>query len=305
MKKIIFIVHVMLFYSWLLPAKDTSDFSSLFEAALQNKLNISEEHIERGQQFAWVFVTGFFNEGARWPFSWISRYFGDHRDRLKTYVPGEEIYVLRPSSVNSIETNAGLLLKELRVIYERHHKKMVVITHSKGSAEILKMIANEPQETGRMVQAVFTIQGAFGTQLADLLMGDKGERRFLGLFPLGSEGLKSLTTYEADRIFSPDVIQILAAQNVPIYFLRTSQKIGGKRNSVAFGILGSAKYLSFYGENDGLITSERQKLQGVGIDLGILNADHTDTVLDPPSSNTPSSFRYALMDAFFFYLMSR
>ncbi|MBI3018326.1 MAG: hypothetical protein HYY61_00305 [Deltaproteobacteria bacterium] len=286
MKKAIFISFLMFFCSVSL----ATDFSSVFEAALQNKLNISDEQIDKGREFCWVFVTGFLNEGA----GWVARYFGDNRDRLKTYVPGE-VYVLRPSSRNSIEENSGILLKQLHEIYERHHKKIIVITHSKGSPETLKMLADEPQTTSRMVQAVLTIQAAFGSKVADLLEGN----------PFKAAGLKSLTTQESDRIFSSDVIEVLAQHPVPIYFLRTSQKVGGKGNSVALGILWSAKYLSFYGENDGLITVERQKLSGVGVDLGIINADHTDTVLDPPSSNTPSSFRHALMDAIFFYLMSR
>ena len=182
---------------------------------------------------------------------------------------------------------------------------MVVITHSKGSPEIVKMLANEPQNTSQMIHAVLTIQAAFGSQVADLVMSDKMERRFFGLSPLGIEGLKSLTTQEVDRIFSPEMIQKLAAQSVPIYFLRTSQKIREEGNSVSLSILGFAKYLSSYGDNDGLVTVERQKLQGVGVDLGIIDADHADTVLNPPSSNTPSSFRYALTDAIFVYLMTR
>ena len=194
MEKIIFMGMVMLFcsMSW------ASDFSSFFEAALQRKLNISEEQIERGQRFSWVFVTGFFNEGAgwpvSWPMSWMMRYFGDHRDRLKNYVSGEEIYILRPSSVNSIETNAGLLLQKLHAIYEKDHKKMVIIAHSKGSPEILKMIANEPQETERMIEGVLSIQAAFGSQVADFVMWGKGDRKFLEYSPFGIEGLKSLTT---------------------------------------------------------------------------------------------------------------
>ncbi len=288
MKKVIFISMLMFFCSVVL----AQDFSSLFEAALQKKLDISDEYIDKGQEFSWVFVTGFLNEGA----GWVGRYFGDNRDRLKTYVPGEEIYILRPSSTNSIETNAVILLKQLQEIYERHHKKIIVIAHSKGSPETLKMLANEPKTTAQSIQAVLTIQAAFGSQVADFLAGD---------CPFGMEGLKSLTIQEVDRIFSSEVVQVLKKHVVPIYFLRTSQKIGGEGNSVALGILATAKYLSSYGENDGLVTVERQKLSGVGIDLGIINADHADTVLEPPSSNTPSGFRAALMDAIFFYLMSR
>ena len=285
MKKVIFITFLMFFCSTVL----ATDFSSLFEAALQNKLDISEEQISKGREFSWVFVTGFLNEGS------MGRYFGDNQARLKTYVSAEEVYILKPSSSNSIETNSELLLKQLQEIYKRHHKKIIIITHSKGSPETLKMLANEPETTSQMIATVLTIQAAFGSQVADLFEGN----------PFGMDGLKSLTTKESDRIFSADVIEALAKHAVPIYFLRTSQKIGGEGNSVAFGILGPAKYLSSYGENDGLVTVDRQKLQGAGTDLGILNADHVDTVLSPPSSNTPSSFRAALMDAIFFYLMSR
>ncbi|MBI2646313.1 MAG: hypothetical protein HYW85_04685 [Deltaproteobacteria bacterium] len=284
MKKIIFITFLMFFCSTVL----ATDFSSLFEAALQNKLDISQEQMSKGGEFSWVFVAGFLNEGS------MGRYFGDNQARLKTYVSAEEIYILKPSSSNSIETNSELLLKQLQEIYKKHHKKIVVITHSKGSPEVLKMLANEPQATSQMIAAVLTIQAAFGSQVADLFESN----------PFGGAGLKSLTTQESDRIFSADVLEVLAQQPVPIYFLRTSQKIKGEGNSVAFGILGLAKYLSSYGENDGLVTVERQKLQGVGTDLGIMDADHVDTVLDPPSSNTPSSFRHALMDAIFVYLMN-
>ena len=293
-------IFILLLSVTLVAQEKTPDFQKLYENAQKGSLEITEEDKEISQRYVWIFVTGFLNEGA----GWMGRYFGDNRDRLKEYVPGEEVYILRPSSSNSVEENAGILLKQSQEIYERHHKKLIMMANSKGGPEVLKMLYHEPQKTSQMIAAVLTIQAAFGSEIADFFMGDPSraeeKNSLVNFFPFGEEGLKSLTTYESDRIFSKEVIDALARHPVPIYFLRTSQKVG-----MSIGIGWGAKYLDTFGDNDGMVTVQRQKLLNVGTDLGIIDADHADTVLESPSSNTPSSFRYHLTDAIFAYLMRR
>lgn len=261
---------------------------SCFSFAKDFSLNVtlSQKQIQKANQYVWIFVPGFLNETV----SWSKVYFKDNVDRLKQYIPSNQIYILHPFTRNSVSQNAEYLFNEFKKMYLKHQKKLMVITHSKGSPETIFMLAKKSKEASNYVEAVFGMQSGFGTEIADL---------FEFLNPMLSEGLKSLSIFAIQKIFNSHIIRELQIQPVPIYFLRTSQKL----NNMNLFFEPTARYLNGYGPNDGVITSERQKLNGVGIDLGEINADHSDTVLPFPLSNSFASFRYALTDAIIAYLV--
>ena len=291
-------------------------FRGLYEKAFQKELQILPLDEERAQKYSWVFVTGFLNEAA----GWVGTYFGDEVKRLREHhVSEDQIFVVRPSSSAAIEDNSEFLFEALQKIHEETQLRLMVITHSKASPEVLYMISQCPEESNGFIEKVLTLHAAFGSQVADLFEdGNLKEkdgylelpfsqrlkiqvfqfaRKFLNFWL--ADGVKSLTLEAVDKIFSQEVIQTLKEQGIPISFLRGAQ---GQKD-ISSSMDATHAYLSHFGPNDGMVVADRQYLLDVGTDLGIFDFDHADSIIEWPISNASKDTRYALMDAMMMYMI--
>ena len=133
-------------------------FWGLYEKAFQKELQILPLDEERAQKYSWVFVTGFLNEAA----GWVGTYFGDEVKRLREHhVSEDQIFVIRPSSSAAIEDNSEFLFEALQKIHEETQLRLMVITHSKASPEVLYMISQCPKQSNGFIEQVLTLHPAF------------------------------------------------------------------------------------------------------------------------------------------------
>ncbi len=204
-----------------------------------------------------IFVAGFLNE-------LIPGYFDDNV--METKQLGGSASVIRPPSGDSLERDVQRITDELSL---RPGVKSVLFGHSKGGAAVLLTVLEHPELIlNGDVDYVVVLQGAVGgSPLADGLAKVR---------PLRSAGLKSLTTEVAQATFasalrsvetlSPDDQTKLYSR---IFYVRSAHN----ENQVAAELSLGELLLRAEGANDGLMPAKDMKLR-VGVDLGLLDADH-------------------------------
>jgi pimeloyl-ACP methyl ester carboxylesterase len=204
-----------------------------------------------------VFVAGFMNE-------LIPGYFTDNV--AVTEQLGGTSSVLFPPSGDSLARDVERIRSELAF---RQGEKVVLVGHSKGGAAVLLTVLEHPELilSGK-VSCVVALQGAIGgSPLADALHKVR---------PLRSPGLTSLTTGGAKAAFTTALrgVEALTAEQQEqlfsrIFYVRSAHQA----NAIAAELSVSELLLRGQGPNDGLVSSSNMKL-GMGVDLGVLDADH-------------------------------
>lgn len=249
-------------------------------ASLKNQFSntLSKKHV--------VYVSGFLHEVL--PFQFIK-----NKEALKEL--GVQAFTeIYPSSHQSASENARVLSETMLGLFSKGNNKgegkglpIIIIAHSKGAAESLLMAIQYPGlVTSGIIEKVVTIQAGISTPLAEL--ADIGQQ-VCGpkLSPCGfvrnvfKDGLESLREKNSSLMFSQSIKNLqqsghFHAVSKAIFYVRSSQTVV---TGLAPSLVGTYKYLNKFGQNDGVINVEKQKLDGLGNDLGIISADHADLVM--------------------------
>jgi len=227
------------------------------------------------------------------------------------------VWRIQNSANKSIQDNSKALLASLSAMVAKNNRRLVLIGHSKGAAEIMALAVQNSGWFEQNVAASFLIEAAFGTPLADFLVG-KGcqlDREFsLGqriavrimrnafdkkLNLRCNAGVQSLTTGSQKEFWHE--LQRSQAQNVAaisnrIYYIRGSIACSQCYSS---DLKLTRKYLTAYydNQNDGVIRLADQKLPWIGVELMHLPADHYD--LSSKQTSRSIVMREALFTAIF------
>lgn len=239
-----------------------------------------------------VFVSGYLGCSGR--------EFRDTRSVIRYLDREVPLSLICPPSERSIEDNVQYLLRRFRTLANRYpDRKMILIGHSKGGAEVLQTLARYPElfemdETrGYQVANAVTISAPFGgSLLADLLLdinpelterwdrfamdngvADNAFTRWITKLFLdpSSDGFRSLTTprsYERNRrmteLMDERTKDILRRK---VFYVTAQRGVMGD-DDLPFFLRPIAKFLSeFVPENDGLVLERDQRLEEIGTSL--------------------------------------
>ncbi len=285
-------------------------FQSWFQAAAQGKLDIPRGVERRAQEFRYVFVGGFANERMPGYFSQCAREL-----KASGIAPGS-IHFIFPSSHESFDGNRDEVRSRFLEIASQGNERLVVIAHSRGACDALAFALQNEEFVRDRVQALFLVQGAFGgTGAADYLMGEgmaidnqmplrlRALAYLLGKFEAyllnrGKHGgLAGLTRTESERFWDELRASHASAAAVvgPKTYYVTSQILPARLRLFRRAI---ASYLqTYYGPNDGIVVLRDQSLAGLGTELGVLDAGHTDLTHRFPAGRASSRLGRALMQS--------
>lgn len=260
-----------------------------------------------------LFVAGIMNELA----SLISSYYRDNMESAQAL--GANVSYFGPASQNAIPENADILYKKIISLSYQTQKKLIVVGHSKGGAELFYAILKHPDLFSRdIVDKVILIQPALGgSPLAasacgwciDLLSTitkpnlealtiEKSKNNFDIAFGFFNNALKKIS-----RSDNPEDMNLLkSAISNRIFYVRSEQEY----NNLSFGVkivLGICRNnLNEHGKNDGLLLVDAQMDPRIGIDLGILKADHIGLTVSTVSNITRKD-RQAFTRALFHHVL--
>lgn len=268
---------------------------------LNNNYILKDKHV--------LFVAGILNELA----SLISSYYSDNMEAAKEM--GATVTYYGPASQTSVPLNAYLLNKKIRSLYEINKKKLIVVGHSKGGAELLYAILRYPDLiTKNIVDSVILIQPSVGGSLLaentcgwcfDLISTVSKpnlttispkitKQNFDKVFGLFNKAVLELTG-NSNQNLAKDLEKQISDR---IFYVRSQQS----RDKLSIGIETALAFcntsLDEHGPNDGLLLVKDQIDKRIGIDLGILKADHIDLTVSTVS-NISSLDRKAFTRAMF------
>ena len=272
---------------------------------------------EKAARLRYVFVGGFFNEAIR------AKFRENVAELVHLGVPKAQIHTLGPSSLASVEDNAGYVRDALVALAARGPQPLVVVGFSKGAAESLAALVSAPAKLREKLRAVFLLQGALGgSPLADYVyeeghdvdeklpfmaraafslfkaLGSAEKMKWVETnfgFPVG-EGLRSLTkrnmTYLWERVFARHR-DGLAAIADRVYHVRGHDTTDRMPTMLWL----TSMYLgTYYGANDGVLTAAGQTLPVLGEALASVRADHLVLTGTRPSK-AAKRLRVAFTDA--------
>jgi len=256
-----------------------------------------------------IFVDGILNEIA----SVVGNYFTDNIEAVNklgiTY--SHKAY---PSG-NSIPDNAAVLVEDIKAIYSRVQKPIILIGHSMGGAEAVYAVLKEPELLiSNKVEKVISIEGAIGGSiLAEHIIDNVMGRRLKQ--ELG-DGLESLKIEKARQNFkevyehyrnevsryvfgnASRTAELETELSDRVFYIRGAHRPCEKNLSFGLNIvyLFLEKNVMCDVENDGLMEVKNQIL-GIdpffGVDLGVVDADHIQLVISGISSNRNAKYRRA------------
>lgn len=224
-----------------------------------------------------LFVPGLLNElSGNIP----GGYFADNMDIVEEL--GGQTRYFGPSSIKSIPENAAVLYEHILKTSE----PLILFGHSKGAAEILYMILQHPELISEaLVESVILIQALIGgTPLADepsdwlcydiwkyfllIDLKDFGQYRMMELFEAAFKNFEVKTSSEQKKIL-----------NQRIFYVRSQQA----DDNHAYPMHLARKFVRRTSElkeaNDGFLPISAQMDARIGIDLGVVQADHASLVL--------------------------
>ncbi len=293
-----------------IPSVRPSEFRSWFDKAAEGRLRIDEDVRARASGFRYVFVSGLGNE--RMP-----NYFAQNVAELQAQgVPRSAIHEVRPSSHASLAENLARIREGFREAAAAGPERLVLIAHSRGACDALAYALREPNFVRDRVAALFLVQGPFGgSGLADYVVGEGepmdrqmprrarvvakavGALERLALKRGRHAGLEELTRDAAREFWDHELDAHASA--IPVVSSRTFF-IGASVSPSQQHLLRKplARYLhEYYGPNDGVVVASDQSLEGLGTDLGRLDAGHTDLTHRFPAARARPRLRRALIQA--------
>jgi hypothetical protein len=253
-----------------------------------------------------VFVAGIMNELA----NLISNYFPDNIEAAQDM--GASTSYVAPRSSGSIPKNAGWLYSQVKTIYADVKRPLILVGHSKGGAEILHLILDHPELIlDGTVDTVLLLQSAIGGSPLAYETGPWITLVSLFLSP----DIETLKPHNAKRNFDRAYVQfcktlreLVPADNGQqakkaisnrIFYVRSQQDPIALSSGVGFVLKVWQKSLGNAMPNDGLLPTSSQLDLRIGVDLGILAADHIDLAVSKVSvlsKQDRKAFMYAVME---------
>ena len=249
-----------------------------------------------------LFVSGMLNEII----APVSGYFLDSREAVEQDLGGESSH-FGPSSQNSISENARILYEHFLEIQANKPRSFILIGHSKGAAVILCMILQHPELIlERSIDQVILIQAAIqGSAAANdpsrwLRNSYAYIRDWVGLeteslSETGSKALFNKLFEEYEALLENQDKQFISNK---IFYVRSAEVPEKRSYSVELVLEITQHKPDPSIPNDGLIASHAQLDSRIGIDLGVIQADHLSLVI-PWVTALSKHERRALMRAIF------
>lgn len=233
-----------------------------------------------------VYVAGFLNEGL--PFQFVKNI-----EALKEL--GVTAFTrIYPSSTASVSETAQKLSLQLVDLYNNGNEEgqgkglpILLIGHSKGGAEVvLSVIKNPHLIKDGIIDRVVAMHAGFKTPLAELSNIGQLCKHVLSpcylLRNVINNGLPSMKKSIAEQVFHTAVVDLKNSEHFnqvssSIFYVRSKQTLLG---GLAPGMAATYAYMrKVSGDNDGIIPTQDQYIYAVGNDLGVLDADHADTII--------------------------
>ena len=235
-----------------------------------------------------VFVGGYLNEAFQ------KNYFKDALAVTKDEL-GVRASTVFPASHESVTEDADKLAEEVTAKFEAPHEPVVLVGHSKGGSDALLAVMRHPELVlSGKVDRVVSIQGAIGgSPVAEELERIDPD----GYLP----GLASISTTGSREVFR-DQLAALRRDLPPGDFERLSSRIfyvrgAVSRSSLSMELRPTHRLLDRYSPNDGLVVASDQKLDGIGTDLGVVDADHAALTVAGLLSSSTTDYRRGFMRA--------
>jgi hypothetical protein len=225
--------------------------------------HLSEHHI--------VFVT--FSDFLTW-----LRPFEDNAKAILKYSPATKVSFLPARFFHSYELNAQTLYRGfIQKFNEGGRRPLIIIGNPQSGPDSLYTVLRNPDLIKlKVVSKLVLIAPAFGSPLALSHMPMMSKFKVSVARKLFKEALREFPAAETSRL-NQSVFYVRAAsvQSQVTPFLK-----------IPFTVLKSG------GPNDGVTYTRDQKLPYLGIDLGVVDADHWDLFASQPASNSSPVFRY-------------
>lgn len=294
------------------PFFNGEDFARWFEQGKNGQYAPNAEEQAAAREKVYVFVPGYKNEGRE-------DYMRSQINQLQTLgVPPAQIYNEPTETPKSLEYNVAKLKSRLDAIAAEHpDKQIVLIGHSRGAVVAEKFALENEQFLRDKIHSVFAIQGAFGAQMADYTLGNMAgnfldgrlsltdrvlmlaDRVFRHHDNVRDQALKEMRTREADRL-------IREMQNAPasaraalhdkLFYIRS--QIDPELESFVHQTAG--KYLNaYFGRNDAMVTADRQKVNGLGHQLILIEGVGHDDLTRSSGTLAPEKLRQGAATAIF------
>lgn len=241
-----------------------------------------------------IFIAGVMNELT----DFINNYFPDNMKAAQRF--GATYSYIGPSSALSIPDNAALLYQSIKKIAEKVQKPIILVGHSKGGAEILHLLLEHPDLilNGSIDRALLIQPAIGGSAIADNASG-----LFYSVVALLFEpNMNTLSTTQAQVTFNKAFelyraqLKVLAKKinykessihehiSSRIFYVRSRTT-----SEISFGlklVLGVMQDSAdrYCTEHDGLLSVEAQLDKRIGIDLGVVDADHIDLTVSKVSN---------------------
>lgn len=233
-----------------------------------------------------LFVAGFLNEG-------IPGYFHDNLE-VVTEEAGAVGSCLFPPSAGDLLADAAQIRDAVTASHAADGRAVVLVGHSKGGAAALLAVLRFPELVlSGKVDRVVSIQGAIGgSPVADSLLREVPLpfRGLEALAPARARALFGVALTEARSRLSPEDLIRLSSR---VFYVRSQETVSGVAPELAV----TATVLSRLGANDGLLLERDMMLDGFGVDLGVLRADHAALTVASPLANSTSRERRAFTRA--------
>jgi len=246
--------------------------------------------LARAKGLHFLFIAGFLSET-------IPGYFVDNTQVVKDEL-GAEASSLFPPSAGSLEDDAVLVRDTVNQVYEKEHRPVVLVGHSKGAVAAVLAVLRFPElvSSGR-VDRVVAIQGPFrGSPVASGVTSTVPlplvYRRFKGLSAL--EPRQTCDCFDG-ALAQPRPAALSDWLRGHVFYVRAWEAAG----DVSPELQVTHGYLSRRGSglSDGLVLEEDMKLDAVGRDLGVLKGDHAAFTVSGALSNSTAAERRAFTRA--------
>lgn len=268
---------------------------SIFDHLYRENKELSEQEITELKDCHILFIPGIFSKFIH---LFIGKYFKPQIKFLKKH--GIDNYTILWSTELSCEGMA----KKIKEVADRH-KKILVITHSKGGIDFLTFLVNHPNYQEKLKGWLCLQAPIWGSQFADFLYANPLSRSFFKftvvMYGGESKSAEQLTTHYRKNFMINNkaaIEDIVSRKN--ILFLASSVK--SKKTSYGLPLMfGNLFYKKNKMHSDGLVEIESAAINRVDIRLD--EVDHASTVLPAREKNfsnmkaTSAFFRILILNA--------
>jgi pimeloyl-ACP methyl ester carboxylesterase len=228
--------------------------------------------------------------------------------QLRSEAGLKQISVIRPSTFNSMTQNADQLALE----FSRAKKPLIVLAHSRGAAETFLALLKHPEliTSGKVARAVL-VQGAYsGSPLAEFVQAQLAQlcpnqpisllRESCEIAGYFKASIHTLVPHSTDQLMRSAAAKLTADERSAfmerVRFVRAQSELTSTRFALMPGAAYFKVYYSDQGPNDGVLFTEKMHVPGLGVDWGVLPADHFGLLGGAESDHSKQFIRATLRE---------